>query len=383
MFEELNAHRQAVQENIRKAFEVGFTGNEDLEKAYQVGDEATDKHGVTYYVHALNAAGKPLWRKKKDSGAKATNSGLTEQEKKEKSFLESAVRSGHRLSQRDANRLYALQRKERQAVTTADKPGTLKDAPKTEKPGQQQTKMKVDDTTIDQTEYDKAYKTAISATETEEHLKSSLAKIEENIKTIKDALANASDVTAGKLQNMLTASVSKKKAIEDALKANKKSAKVDVPYENLKTINETIAYAKTLSDFTFKREKSDYISDGGKKFSLTNKNGLKMTVDFVNDSEYVYNFKDKYGNILYHNSSTNYNSRTNWKDLFNPKTWSSERISALESNISKYEKASRSAKMRYDRSGKSSDYQKYVNNDIWAKNLITVLKGVKKIAELS
>ena len=225
MFEELNAHRQAVQENIKKAFEIGFTGNEYLEKAYQVGDEQTDKHGVTYYVHAFNAAGKPLWRKKKDSGAKATNSGsapintqsqkkvgkdnsdisfqlfdrksghekyyeiypipnelknssfirvisaqdsksgrkefvpeiefkdgekfserlfskkdaidfiierilekrdkatnssLTEREKKEKSLLESAVRSGRRLSQRDANRLYALQRKERQAATTAE-----------------------------------------------------------------------------------------------------------------------------------------------------------------------------------------------------------------------------------------------------------------------
>ena len=199
MFEEIQSHRQAVQENIRKAFEVGFTGNEYLEKAYQVGDEQTDKHGVTYYVHALNAAGKPLWRKKKDSGAKATNSGLTEQEKKEKSLLESATRSGHRLSQRDAHRLDVLQRKERQAATSA--------------------KAKLDTTTIDQAEYDKAYKTATSETETEEHLKSSLAKIEQNIKTIKDALADASDATVGKLQKMLTASVSKKKAIEDALKS--------------------------------------------------------------------------------------------------------------------------------------------------------------------
>ena len=308
MFEELNAHRKAVQENIRKAFEIGFTGNEYLEKAYQVGDEATDKHGVTYYVHALNAAGKPLWRKKKDSGAnatnsssapintqsqkkvgkdnsdisfqlfdrksghekyyeiypipnelknssfirvisaqdsksgrkefvpeiefkdgekfserlfskkdaidfiierilekrdKATNSSLTEQEKKEKLFLESAVRSGHRLSQRDAHRLDVLQRKERQAATTA--------------------KAKLDTTTIDQAEYDKAYKIATSATETEEHLKSSLAKIEANIKETKDALTDASDATAGKLQKMLTASVSKKKAIEDALKKLLKS----------------------------------------------------------------------------------------------------------------------------------------------------------------
>ena len=31
--------------------------------------------------------------------------------------------------------------------------------------------------------------------------------------------------------------------------------KVDVPYEKLKTVDETIAYAKTLSDFTFKLEK--------------------------------------------------------------------------------------------------------------------------------
>ena len=237
--------------------------NEILEKAkrWQVGDEATQKDGTVIYVHALNAAGKPLWRKKKDGGAKAT-----------------------------------------QQTASASAPSS---ASSTKAPAAQPAPSK------------------------------------------------------------------------------KKASKVDVPYENLKTINETIAYAKTLSDFTFKREKSDYISDGGKKFSITNKNGLKMTVDFVNDSEYVYNFKDKYGNILYHNSSTNYNSRTNWKDLFNPKTWSSERISALESNISKYEKASRSAKMRYDRSGKSSDYQTYVNNDIWAKNLIAVLKGVKKIAELS
>ena len=78
MFEDIQKHRLAVQENIKKAFEVGFTGN-DIEKAkqWQVGDEATDKHGVTYYVHALNAAGKPLWRKKKDSGANANTTTST------------------------------------------------------------------------------------------------------------------------------------------------------------------------------------------------------------------------------------------------------------------------------------------------------------------
>ena len=277
MFEELNAHRQAVQENIKKAFEIGFTGN-DIEKAkqWQVGDEATDKHGVTYYVHALNAAGKPLWRKKKDSGANANNSSSTgrgnnsvkssssEQAvdiskipdkefkritnmlekqnplaKDAPRYLEEEAMSDSELKNflacaehfkndtKNINQLTRHRCSEWAKLAKSeldDRRQSKKDAPKTQKPGQQQTKMKVDDTTIDQTEYDKAYKTATSATETEEHLKSSLAKIEENIKTIKNALADASDATAGKLQNMLTASVSKKKAIEDALKAKKKDS---------------------------------------------------------------------------------------------------------------------------------------------------------------
>ena len=47
--------------------------NEIIEKAkqWQVGDESTDKHGVTYYVHHMTASGKPAWRKK-DDGAKTT-----------------------------------------------------------------------------------------------------------------------------------------------------------------------------------------------------------------------------------------------------------------------------------------------------------------------
>ena len=43
MFEEINAHRQAVQENIKKAFEIGFTGN-DIEKAKEKIDAVPKKH---------------------------------------------------------------------------------------------------------------------------------------------------------------------------------------------------------------------------------------------------------------------------------------------------------------------------------------------------
>lgn len=366
MFEELNAHRQAVQENIKKAFEIGFTGN-DIEKAkqWQVGDEATDKHGVTYYVHALNAAGKPLWRKKKDGGANANNSNSTRRgnnsvksssseqaadiskipdkefkritnmlekqnplAKDAPRYLEEEAMSDSELKnflacaehfKNDTNNINQLTRqrcsewaklakseldnrrqetngKQRikkqendnktdggsgvisnqtlhntlrelaltgtirnlRGVSTKRRGEILDELEKrgfvdehmqvtrkgtawlsglktetSEKPGQKSAKMKVDDTTIDQAEYDKAYKTATSATETEEHLKSSLAKIEANIKETKEALADASNVTAGKLQKMLTASVSKKKAIEDALKDKKKTAKF-VPKQTFK-----------------------------------------------------------------------------------------------------------------------------------------------------
>lgn len=96
----------------------------------------------------------------------------------------------------------------------------------------------------------------------------------------------------------------------------------DVPYENLKTADEVITYAKTLSDFTFKDEESGFGKKGLKAFSLTNKNGLKIIVDFFDNSEYICDFEDKDGNSLYRMSSTRNNYETNWKDKLNPKTWS-------------------------------------------------------------
>ena len=74
MFEEINAHRQAVQENIEKAFEVGFTGNEDLEKAHQVGDI----HPNGKWVWTQLPSGKYDWRviknKQGDNSTKSSSS---------------------------------------------------------------------------------------------------------------------------------------------------------------------------------------------------------------------------------------------------------------------------------------------------------------------
>lgn len=58
MFEDIQKHRQAVQENIEKAFEIGFTGNEDLEKAHQVGDI----HPNGKWVWTQLPSGKFDWR---------------------------------------------------------------------------------------------------------------------------------------------------------------------------------------------------------------------------------------------------------------------------------------------------------------------------------
>lgn len=64
MFEELNAHRAAVAENIQKAAEIGFTGGE-LEKAHKVGDI----HPNGKWVWTQLPSGKYDWRVIKKTGA--------------------------------------------------------------------------------------------------------------------------------------------------------------------------------------------------------------------------------------------------------------------------------------------------------------------------
>lgn len=64
MFEELNQHRAAVAENIQKACEIGFTGNE-LEKAHKVGDV----HPNGKWVWTQLPSGRYDWRVIKKTGA--------------------------------------------------------------------------------------------------------------------------------------------------------------------------------------------------------------------------------------------------------------------------------------------------------------------------
>lgn len=64
MFEDIQQHRAAVAENIKKAMEIGFTGNE-LEKAHKVGDI----HPNGKWVWTQLPSGKYDWRVIKKTGA--------------------------------------------------------------------------------------------------------------------------------------------------------------------------------------------------------------------------------------------------------------------------------------------------------------------------
>ena len=122
MFEDIQKHRQAVRENIEKSFQIGYTENEDFEKAHKVGDI----HPNGKWVWTQLPSGKFDWRviKKQSQSTvpsqqnvnkqQKTEDGLTKEELEELRTLESAARKGYKLLQRDANRLRRLQAKERE-----------------------------------------------------------------------------------------------------------------------------------------------------------------------------------------------------------------------------------------------------------------------------
>ena len=64
----IQKHRAYVAGQIEKSFDG------EIEKAYAVGD-TKDFNGRTYYVHALNAKGQPLWRLKEKKGSSGSQGG--------------------------------------------------------------------------------------------------------------------------------------------------------------------------------------------------------------------------------------------------------------------------------------------------------------------
>lgn len=90
MFEDIQKHRQAVQENIEKSFQIGFTESEDLQKAHNVGDV----HPNGKWVWTQLPSGKFDWRviKKTSQGTgNATPAGSKNDTQNQKTAPKSSV----------------------------------------------------------------------------------------------------------------------------------------------------------------------------------------------------------------------------------------------------------------------------------------------------
>ena len=309
MFEELNAHRQAVQENIKKAFEVGFTGN-DIEKAkqWQVGDEATDKHGVTYYVHALNAAGKPLWRKKKDSGANANNSSSTGRGN-------NSVKSS---SSEQAVDISKIPDKEFKRITNIlEKQNPLeKDAPRhLEEEAMSDSELKNFLACAEHFKNDTKNINQLTRYRCSEWAKLAKSELDNRQQSKK---AKSTDVTQ------------KNSAVDAKVKPSSKKN----PSE-LETISEVEDYAKSISGVTFKSVKSGWGDKGAKAFELTYPHGGKLLIDFLNNGEYVYKLTDSNDKTIISTNSTDETSHTDWSIRLNPDKLVSRRVEVLKTKLTK------------------------------------------------
>ena len=271
MFEEINAHRLAVQENIKKAFEVGFTGNEDLEKAHQVGDI----HPNGKWVWTEYKPGKFDWRPpKKRGGADETSERSDASAKKEED------ESGKKklLERKDALDI-EIKKLNNQIIVNGD--------------------------SVRKVLQDKKKK-----------LESEREDIAKRISKI------SSDSQAS--------SSSSKQAVDVKVKPSSKKN----PSE-LKTISEVEDYAKSISGVTFKSVKSGWDDKGAKAFELTYPHGGKLLIDFLNNGEYVYKLTDSNDKTIISTNSTDETSHTDWSIQLNPDKLVSRRVEVLKTKLTK------------------------------------------------
>jgi hypothetical protein len=164
-------------------------------------------------------------------------------------------------------------------------------------------------------------------------------------------------------------------------KSDKKKA--DLPFTGLTKHSQVIDYAKTIDGADFEEINSGFRDRGSKAFRLNYSGGLKLDVDFPNNSEYVYAFKDKNGNSLYEVRSTKETDETDWSVMLNPRKWGD----LVKSNISKHISKRKAEQTRYfnlyNRGGKSSYHDKYLDAKYDIERLKRNLDKVDKVLQLS
>ena len=293
MFEEINAHRQAVQENIEKAFEVGFTGNEDLEKAHQVGDI----HPNGKWVWTQLPSGKYDWRviKKKDSGANANNSSSTGRGNNSVKSSSSEQAVDIVLTNEDYDRVFHRVGLSRQT------------------PFQHNNKSYI--LKIFGKKLDGSYIISVHNGDTGKMLRG-----DSNIAvSVRRAFINQ---------------LKQEKLRDIERNAKKKPSSKKNPSE-LETISEVEDYAKSISGVTFKSVKSGWDDKGAKAFELTYPHGGKLVIDFLNNEEYVYELTDSNDKSIISTNSTNETSHTDWSIRLNPDKLVSQRVEVLKTKLTK------------------------------------------------
>ena len=271
MFEEINAHRQAVQENIEKAFEVGFTGNEDLEKAHQVGDI----HPNGKWVWTEYKPGKFDWRPpKKRAGADETSERSDASAKKEED------ESGKKklLERKDALDI-EIKKLNNQIIVNGD----------------------------------------------------SVRKV---LQDKKRRLESEREDIAKRISKMSSDSQASSSSSKQAVDVKVKPSSKKNPSE-LETISEVEDYAKSISGVTFKSVKSGWDDKGAKAFELTYPHGGKLVIDFLNNEEYVYELTDSNDKSIISTNSTNETSHTDWSIRLNPDKLVSQRVEVLKTKLTK------------------------------------------------
>ena len=271
MFEEINAHRLAVQENIKKAFEVGFTGNEDLEKAHQVGDI----HPNGKWVWTEYKPGKFDWRPpKKRGGADETSERSDASAKKEED---------------ESGKKKLLERKDALDIEI----------------------KKLNNQII------------VNGGSVRKVLQDKKRRLESEREDIAKRISKMSS-------DSQASSSSSKQAVDVKVKPSSKKNPAE-----LKTISEVEDYAKSISGVTFKSVKSGWDDKGAKAFELTYPHGGKLLIDFLNNGEYVYKLTDSNDKSIISTNSTDETSHTDWSIRLNPDKLVSRRIEVLKTKLTK------------------------------------------------
>ena len=295
MFEDIQKHRQAVRENIEKSFQIGYTENEDFEKAHKVGDI----HPNGKWVWTQLPSGKFDWRViKNKQGDNSTKSSSSKQ-------ADDIV-----LTNEDYDRVFQNVGLSRQT------------------PFEHNNKLYI--LKIFGKHMDGSYLISVHNGDTGKRLQG-----DSNIAiSVKRAFIN--QLKQEKLREIeRNAKKKQAKSTDDTQSDDKVKPSSKKNPSELKTISEVEDYAKGIDGVTFKNVESGWGDKRAKAFELTYPHGGKMIVDFLHNGEYVYELTDSKGNPVISTNSTDETALTDWSFRLNPDKIVSRSIEVLKTKLTK------------------------------------------------